>query len=345
MGEKKVLTPEEEKQRLIKKAKKMEKEKRRNRRKARKLQMDFKKGESHVVLKSIAGDQLLRETLQANPRMRLDGKKRKKDGSSSASRSPTPERGSSYSSSISSSSSSISSSSSSASSEARKMAKEMATGPGPSFAFERPIPIKPADEMSLMPTRAGVGMGGAMGASLAAMGPAATDAEIEAFIVASLVDPFAAAKLRGLNPGLQKQVIAKGPISGVKNPSSVLLARVRDAEMGVLQANEKPNVASMGMTPMMFKKCDDPEIEALITKYKLDMRAAGMLRSLPRDERRVALTIDLEQTRDPSQFIIQSLASGHKLTGQTPWQARDASSVMANFGGGRGNEGADKGRL
>eukprot|EP00929_Paragymnodinium_shiwhaense_P089755 TRINITY_DN4994_c0_g1_i1.p1 TRINITY_DN4994_c0_g1~~TRINITY_DN4994_c0_g1_i1.p1 ORF type:complete len:656 (-),score=216.59 TRINITY_DN4994_c0_g1_i1:51-2018(-) len=346
--DKKILTQAELDQKRIKKEKKLAKERRRNRRNAKKLKMNYKNRETFVVLKSIEGDQLLRETLQANPKMRHGYKKgRKADQSSSGSRSPCcdDDDASSYSSSISSSSSSISESSS-ASSEARKMAKEMAKGPAASFAFERPIPLKPADEISLLPTRAGVGMGGGMGASLAALGPgAATNAEVEAFLVASLVDPFAAAKLRGIAPALQKQVMAKGPISGVKNPSSVLLARVRDAEMGVLQPSTAPTMASMGLTPMMFKACNDPQIENLIKKYKLDMRAAGMLRSLPPDERRVALTIDLEQTHNPSQFIIMSLQTGHKLTGATPWQAKDTSTMMANFGGKRGNEGADSSKL
>lgn len=44
--------------------------------------------------------------------------------------------------------------------------------------------------------------------------------------------PEAADKLRALPPHLQRIVIERGPVSTYRNPSAVLLARVRDAELG-----------------------------------------------------------------------------------------------------------------
>eukprot|EP00927_Polykrikos_kofoidii_P059679 TRINITY_DN54820_c0_g1_i1.p1 TRINITY_DN54820_c0_g1~~TRINITY_DN54820_c0_g1_i1.p1 ORF type:complete len:490 (-),score=114.01 TRINITY_DN54820_c0_g1_i1:156-1535(-) len=239
----------------------------------------------------------------------------------------------SHSSGSSTSSSSISSdtsscSPSSASSSAMRLAKELSEGPAAaSFSWERPFAIKPAAEMSLLPTRMCIGL------PLATMtGAQASSADVETFLVTSLIDPDAAAKLRSMPPQLQKLVIERGPIVGTRNPSSVLIARMRDAEMGRLDNLTPWSGSSSALTPLMLKPCNDPEVEKLIKKHNLDARAAGMLRCLPVDERRRALALNLEDARNPSAFIITQLQGSGKLTQMSPFQPRDSSMEFASFG-------------
>lgn len=73
----------------------------------------------------------------------------------------------------------------------------------------------------------------AAGAGVGGMGPRgpATPEDVEHFLlINSMVDPEAANRLRSLPPNLQRIVIDRGALAGTRNPSSVLICRVRDAE-------------------------------------------------------------------------------------------------------------------
>merc|ERR1712110_677174 len=106
------------------------------------------------------------------------------------------------------------------------IAKEMAEGtPAASFSWERPIPLMPANEFSMEPSRV------PRNPMQALLGTGASNQEVETFILASKVDGDAAARLRALPPLIQKKVMVQGLVTDVPNPSSVLLSRIRDAEM------------------------------------------------------------------------------------------------------------------
>eukprot|EP00928_Gymnodinium_smaydae_P083905 TRINITY_DN6714_c0_g1_i1.p1 TRINITY_DN6714_c0_g1~~TRINITY_DN6714_c0_g1_i1.p1 ORF type:complete len:630 (-),score=188.92 TRINITY_DN6714_c0_g1_i1:77-1966(-) len=236
--------------------------------------------------------------------------------------------GSASSSSMSSLSSSISdmSEASSASSGAMAIAKELAEGAVASFSWERPVELKPIAEMSLQPTSAPAGM--------PVKGKAS--AEVETFIMACQVDAESGARLRALPPALQRVVMDQGAIIGCRNPSSVLSSRIRDAEMGRLApGNPGSSNAVTGITPQMLLPCKDKEVEACIAKYKLDMRAAGMIRALPHDERRRILDIPLAEARNPSAFIIQQLSNGGRLSANSTVNNLDVAEKTM-FGSKRG---------
>merc|ERR1719461_287315 len=57
--------------------------------------------------------------------------------------------------------------------------------------------------------------------------------DVEAFIRSNGVDEMAADALRRCNPDVQEAAMEKG-VGGARNPSSALLARIRDAEQGRL---------------------------------------------------------------------------------------------------------------
>merc|ERR1712137_857384 len=84
----------------------------------------------------------------------------------------------------------------------------------------------------------------------------------------------------------------------------------------------------------MYRPCADADIEQYISKHKLDPRAAGLIRSLPHDDRRQVLTIPLDESLNGSSFVINQLQKGLKLTHQMPRQSVDHSAQLANFGGG-----------
>merc|ERR1719242_715634 len=108
---------------------------------------------------------------------------------------------------------------------------------------------------------------------LGTMPSAATD--VEMFLQTNVVDPEASMRLRGLPVHLQRRVLERGDLRHTRNPSAVLIARVRDAESGVLSQDGLGQPA-----PPPVGDCH-AGIEALISRYNLDARAAGVLRSLP----------------------------------------------------------------
>jgi len=57
--------------------------------------------------------------------------------------------------------------------------------------------------------------------------------EVDEFIKENEVDGRAAADLRDLPPALQRAVLVRGDLRSARNPSSALIARIRDAKMGM----------------------------------------------------------------------------------------------------------------
>lgn len=79
-----------------------------------------------------------------------------------------------------------------------------------------------------------------------AMGALPPSVEVEQFLQLSQVDGEAAIKMRSLPYPCQKAIIDKGPIMGTRAPSSVLLARIRDVELGRTVAPTGPESSAMG---------------------------------------------------------------------------------------------------
>jgi len=223
------------------------------------------------------------------------------------------------------SSSSSSSSSSCAEAEpappspgAMAIAKALATGApiprpnGPkkagSFAWERPMPVAPCyPKASAIPPEV-------------LMGSLAATSEVERFLNDNQVDGEAAVRFRTLAPQLQRIIMDRGPIVGTRNPSSVLIARVRDVEMG-----------RTGNTDMIAPTTN-PEIEKIIFQYSLDEKAAQLLRSLPPEHQRLVFEIPLHEARNPSAFLMAQLSQPRLLgcgeSTRMPCQPRDPTTAM-----------------
>merc|ERR1712008_87087 len=131
--------------------------------------------------------------------------------------------------------------------------------------------------------------------------------EVEAFLTQNPVEPHAAARLRSLPPEMQRLVIERGSLQGARDPSAVLISRVRDATIG--------SVHSMGLgipaPPRGGMVGIHHGIEMLITRFSLDARCAQMLRMLPRDKQALAAELPVHEARNPSAFVMAQLQLPH----------------------------------
>jgi len=129
--------------------------------------------------------------------------------------------------------------------------------------------------------------------------------EVERFIAANPTDTQAENRLRTSAPHIQRLVIDRGPLAGTRNPSSVLLARIRDAEHG--RSNMQSGIG-LPAPPPADGCCGKPEVERLIMRYNLDARAATTLRMLKPDQQRAAAMLPLHEARNPSAFIMAQVS-------------------------------------
>jgi len=131
--------------------------------------------------------------------------------------------------------------------------------------------------------------------------------EVEAFLAQNPVEPHAASRLRSLPPEMQRLVIERGSLFGARDPSAVLISRVRDATMGGAQ--------SMGLgvpaPPPVNVGNVHHGVEMLIARYNLDARCAQMLRSLPPDRQQLAADLPVHEARNPSAFVMAQLQLPH----------------------------------
>lgn len=239
------------------------------------------------------------------------------------------------------SSSSSSSSPSSPSATAMAIAKALATGaPVPSSAPSKTPCF--AWERSLQPANAG-GVPtpqSAIFTGTPVVVPLASSTELEQFLQAGGVDGEAAVRLRALPPQLQRMVMDRGPVAGTRNPSSVVISRIKEVE--ALRLGALPGAALLGLgTPGAHAgaagggggpPAPSPEIEALISRYSLDPQAASMLRRLSPEQQRLALKLPIQEARNPSAFVMTQLSMPRLLgTGEAsrlPTQPHDPTAMM-----------------
>lgn len=202
--------------------------------------------------------------------------------------------------------------------EGMAIAKALAEGQKrPAFSWERAITAQgtAASRMSLANNALGLGL-----AVLA--GPSASSPEVDAFLNTTMVDPDAALRFRQMPPQLQRQVIDRGPIAGTRNPSSVLISRIRDAEMGRV---------GQGMPASQPSASCDPAIEKLIKDHKLDDRVAGVLRALPPDQRAAVMNIPINEARNPSAFLMTQLQQLRMISANAAQPRDSVGSMLVPF--------------
>ncbi|CAE7033725.1 unnamed protein product [Symbiodinium natans] len=94
-------------------------------------------------------------------------------------------------------------------------------------------------------------------------------AEVETFLATANVDGEAAQRLRVMPAHQQRMVMDRGPIAGSRAPAGVLVARIRDAELG------RAGPGALGAIPMNGgPPSSNPEIEKLISKRRPQLALA-----------------------------------------------------------------------
>ncbi|CAJ1343670.1 unnamed protein product [Effrenium voratum] len=128
--------------------------------------------------------------------------------------------------------------------------------------------------------------------------------EVETFLSMNTVEAHAASKLRTLPRKLQRQVLDRGSLMGARDPSAVLISRVRDAMMSSAQS-----LPSMPMVTMTLPNGQQvhPAAEALILRHGLDAQCAQQLRQLPLQLQAVAAELPVHEARNPSAFVMAQL--------------------------------------
>lgn len=189
------------------------------------------------------------------------------------------------------------------------------------------------DTAGVLPTPSAMAAMAAMYGPPGAASPNGAPVEdVEAFLAANPVDPEAADRLRALPPHLQQAVVQRGPVADTRNPSAVLITRVRDAELqrggGVpATGSSSPAVVGaplapagvdpefgagayagrQGSPPKPARRSAKVTIESMIRDFRLSPGCAWMLRALPPDKQKMAARIDPTGQADPSGYVAEQL--------------------------------------
>merc|ERR1719221_436362 len=138
------------------------------------------------------------------------------------------------------------------------------------------------------------------GAASAGMASAPADPEVEAFLAVNPVDQGTAFRFRALPLSLQRLVMMRGSLVGTRDPSAVLMSRVRDA----IQSGGN-SVGGMGTQPPPPSSGTSPEVEAFLAANPVDFQAASRLRALPPHlQRFVLIRGQLSGVRDASSVLM-----------------------------------------
>mmetsp|Transcript_97739 Transcript_97739/g.203942 ORF Transcript_97739/g.203942 Transcript_97739/m.203942 type:complete len:429 (-) Transcript_97739:37-1323(-) len=124
--------------------------------------------------------------------------------------------------------------------------------------------------------------------------------EVEAFLRAEPeIEERAATMLRTKGPEVQRLVLARGGLAGTRNPTAVLVSRIRNAEEGlrpVLEAERAPE-----------------EIERFLIIERVEPHAAARLRRAPREvQTSVVSRGSLAGTRDPTAVLMTRIRDAEK---------------------------------
>jgi len=138
---------------------------------------------------------------------------------------------------------------------------------------------------------------------------------LEAFLSMCALDPEAVDRVRALPPHLQQAVMSRGLLTDTRNPSAVLLARVRDAEHHLGRADgggdygggPPPPVDILDDAPQPARRSAKLTIETMIRDYRLSPGCAWMLRALPPDKQKLAARIDPAGQADPSGYVAEQM--------------------------------------
>uniref|UniRef100_A0A7S1R5Y1 RanBP2-type domain-containing protein n=1 Tax=Alexandrium catenella TaxID=2925 RepID=A0A7S1R5Y1_ALECA len=158
------------------------------------------------------------------------------------------------------------------------------------------------------------------------------DPEVEAFLAVNPVDQGTAFRFRALPLSLQRLVMMRGSLVGTRDPSAVLMSRVRDA---IQSGGSNSSAGAQPLPPPTASS--NPEVEAFLAANPVDFQAASRLRALPQHlQRLVLIRGSLSGVRDASSVLMSrvrdALSGGLGTANAAPSPASlPASQQPPNF--------------
>eukprot|EP00416_Gambierdiscus_australes_P013110 CAMPEP_0171147726 /NCGR_PEP_ID=MMETSP0766_2-20121228/148210_1 /TAXON_ID=439317 /ORGANISM="Gambierdiscus australes, Strain CAWD 149" /LENGTH=744 /DNA_ID=CAMNT_0011611635 /DNA_START=106 /DNA_END=2336 /DNA_ORIENTATION=+ len=127
---------------------------------------------------------------------------------------------------------------------------------------------------------------------------AASADEVEQFLSSSTIDDHAQAALRELSPYMQAAVIDRGGLGNARNPSSVLLSRIRDVQNGVV--NTPPPPPPSAGAPRGSKA---ERVERFLEENSVDEQASEVFRNCHPDVQEEVMSRPVASARNPSSAL------------------------------------------
>jgi len=142
-------------------------------------------------------------------------------------------------------------------------------------------------------------------------GKAQNEEEVDEFIARHGLDEAAAQALKILPGHLQTEVMATD-LGNCRNPSAVLMGRVRSLESG------SSGKGSSWRGPPQEDSGEQEEVEAFIGHYELDDVASNALRALPLPAQMEVIQVELRNVRNPSAVVSSRIKEYHQAQRPPP---------------------------
>lgn len=126
-----------------------------------------------------------------------------------------------------------------------------------------------------------------------------TEDEVENFLSANQIEDRAATALRELPPNLQAVVVDRGDLGNARNPTSVLLARIRDAQTPPPLPPPPPAAAPRKSSGGLADR-----VERFLEESKVDESAAEAMRNCHPDVQEEVMQRGVASARNPSSALV-----------------------------------------
>ncbi|CAE8650944.1 unnamed protein product, partial [Polarella glacialis] len=140
---------------------------------------------------------------------------------------------------------------------------------------------------------------------------------VEEFLSGGLADERSQDVLRGCAPHVQEEVVARGGLGGTRNPSAVLLSRIRDAEggdparKGAGKGPPPPQQVAYEAPPPFSGVSQRPrrgpsprEVEDFLDYYRIDRESAESFMACHPEVQQEIMDHGLEGARNPSSALL-----------------------------------------
>jgi len=165
----------------------------------------------------------------------------------------------------------------------------------------------------------GMGLPGWPMAAMPMPTPENLEAEIEEYFERNPVDSWVIDRLRELPPDQQLLIIRRGPLNDSRNPSNILMNRIREFEVGKessgsgwgqpgsAQEPYRPPRQDRDGGPLMARRPAKKTIEQMVSTFKLKPEVAWALRALAPNKQKLAAMIDPTGQDNPNEYVMDQL--------------------------------------